>query len=100
MPGCECDYWGTTPRRSRVTPAGRGGFWHGAATWHCEPGHTPSVAGRKSAQVPERPLQQRRLQRLDQAFAAHDLLELRSEEHTSELQSRENLVCRLLLEKK
>src|SRR5690606_11474542 len=28
------------------------------------------------------------------------LLEKRSEEHTSELQSRENLVCRLLLEKK
>src|SRR5690606_27655733 len=28
------------------------------------------------------------------------LLEVRSEEHTSELQSRENLVCRLLLEKK
>src|SRR5690606_42020787 len=29
-----------------------------------------------------------------------NLLHLRSEEHTSELQSRENLVCRLLLEKK
>src|SRR5690606_12633180 len=29
-----------------------------------------------------------------------DGIELRSEEHTSELQSRENLVCRLLLEKK
>src|SRR5690606_41941909 len=28
------------------------------------------------------------------------LVHLRSEEHTSELQSRENLVCRLLLEKK
>src|SRR3712207_7021827 len=28
------------------------------------------------------------------------LLELRSEEHTSELQSRQYLVCRLLLEKK
>src|SRR5207302_10258303 len=28
------------------------------------------------------------------------LPEIRSEEHTSELQSRENLVCRLLLEKK
>src|SRR5690554_7594382 len=28
------------------------------------------------------------------------LLELRSEEHTSELQSRPHLVCRLLLEKK
>src|SRR5690606_1911899 len=29
-----------------------------------------------------------------------DLVQKRSEEHTSELQSRENLVCRLLLEKK
>src|SRR5690242_21447281 len=29
-----------------------------------------------------------------------DLLDLRSEEHTSELQSHVNLVCRLLLEKK
>src|SRR5690606_39756621 len=28
------------------------------------------------------------------------MLQIRSEEHTSELQSRENLVCRLLLEKK
>src|SRR5690606_39697432 len=28
------------------------------------------------------------------------IMETRSEEHTSELQSRENLVCRLLLEKK
>src|SRR5690606_40875870 len=34
-------------------------------------------------------------------FAAHiDGFTSRSEEHTSELQSRENLVCRLLLEKK
>src|SRR5690606_41698516 len=31
---------------------------------------------------------------------ARELVDLRSEEHTSELQSRENLVCRLLLEKK
>src|SRR6266511_3854933 len=31
---------------------------------------------------------------------AQDRLTHRSEEHTSELQSRENLVCRLLLEKK
>src|SRR5436309_12618103 len=30
----------------------------------------------------------------------HVQLHTRSEEHTSELQSRENLVCRLLLEKK
>src|SRR2546427_6946907 len=33
------------------------------------------------------------------AWSAHDL-DLRSEEHTSELQSQSNLVCRLLLEKK
>src|SRR5690606_40350746 len=45
-------------------------------------------------------------QRTDQWFESlADLFEfrlfvLRSEEHTSELQSRENLVCRLLLEKK
>src|SRR5690606_41484822 len=29
----------------------------------------------------------------------HDVIAVRSEEHTSELQSREKLVCRLLLEK-
>src|SRR5690606_41344693 len=34
------------------------------------------------------------------ADKASALLTARSEEHTSELQSRENLVCRLLLEKK
>src|SRR5436309_16132715 len=36
-------------------------------------------------------------QRMPKRFIAHSE---RSEEHTSELQSRENLVCRLLLEKK
>src|SRR5207302_3329617 len=44
------------------------------------------------------------IERVDIAEArAGDIVEvagLRSEEHTSELQSRENLVCRLLLEKK
>src|SRR5690606_41003654 len=34
------------------------------------------------------------------AFALVTFFGFRSEEHTSELQSRENLVCRLLLEKK
>src|SRR5690606_41653523 len=33
-------------------------------------------------------------------FVLYLFIEPRSEEHTSELQSRENLVCRLLLEKK
>src|SRR5690606_41285277 len=37
---------------------------------------------------------------VDGAAAGHDAAQGRSEEHTSELQSRENLVCRLLLEKK
>src|SRR6266700_702036 len=39
-------------------------------------------------------------ERLNQYFKQHRMPESRSEEHTSELQSRENLVCRLLLEKK
>src|SRR5690349_22173195 len=36
----------------------------------------------------------------DREFASHVHAEIRSEEHTSELQSRRDLVCRLLLEKK
>src|SRR5207302_9608339 len=44
----------------------------------------------------------RQLERSRNDFREHDGggEEVRSEEHTSELQSRENLVCRLLLEKK
>src|SRR5690606_39733877 len=41
-----------------------------------------------------------RHQRHVQRVASQLKLSARSEEHTSELQSRENLVCRLLLEKK
>src|SRR5690606_19084205 len=37
---------------------------------------------------------------IDQRSLLEMMLKARSEEHTSELQSRENLVCRLLLEKK
>src|SRR5690554_7500840 len=37
---------------------------------------------------------------LDYSGGEYNLLTLRSEEHTSELQSRPHLVCRLLLEKK
>src|SRR5690625_6970792 len=36
----------------------------------------------------------------DELYVAHDQSEIRSEEHTSELQSRGHLVCRLLLETK
>src|SRR5690606_42065123 len=41
-----------------------------------------------------------RISRTDMRASSFRLLFSRSEEHTSELQSRENLVCRLLLEKK
>src|SRR5688572_32313676 len=37
---------------------------------------------------------------LKHSVARSDLAPMRSEEHTSELQSQSNLVCRLLLEKK
>src|SRR5690606_40854654 len=43
---------------------------------------------------------ERRLIQLQQLKERDIKLKERSEEHTSELQSRENLVCRLLLEKK
>src|SRR2546430_9201301 len=36
----------------------------------------------------------------NEVSAGGNLVEVRSEEHTSELQSQSNLVCRLLLEKK
>src|SRR3712207_7007470 len=41
-----------------------------------------------------------RLRRRMRLMHPAELLQLRSEEHTSELQSRQYLVCRLLLEKK
>src|SRR3712207_8207753 len=40
------------------------------------------------------------LKGVEQASGSRVLMTLRSEEHTSELQSRQYLVCRLLLEKK
>src|SRR5690606_42049409 len=50
-------------------------------------------------------LQRRAWQDVERSFRDMDVIpdvlkRARSEEHTSELQSRENLVCRLLLEKK
>src|SRR5690625_6975188 len=61
----------------------------------------PSVAKEwMSSATAENPLA-RRFGSLDEKLEAiHSELEARSEEHTSELQSRGHLVCRLLLEKK
>src|SRR3712207_7474597 len=57
-------------------------------------------------EISQREQRQRLLLRLDRVVVrllevlGIDALERRSEEHTSELQSRQYLVCRLLLEKK
>src|SRR3712207_8281318 len=45
-------------------------------------------------------MEQFRLERLRALLVAATRVQYRSEEHTSELQSRQYLVCRLLLEKK
>src|SRR5690606_26599555 len=60
------------------------------------------LAGHRGERAMEVPVRHAAVQRqpLDVDRAAKPLLDERSEEHTSELQSRENLVCRLLLEKK
>src|SRR5690606_39883620 len=70
----------------------------------------PEVLGAPAPQGTQKTAKEmgpRRVHRCIPVAAAHGILqqqpgniELRSEEHTSELQSRENLVCRLLLEKK
>src|SRR3712207_7210714 len=68
------------------------------AALHSRPWKTPSVQR-------ELPVRVAQLRRADQGRGCHPHgvqrpLDLRSEEHTSELQSRQYLVCRLLLEKK
>src|SRR5690606_40367710 len=59
--------------------------------------HFQYVAVADVALDPDRPA---RAAEFAGAFQDLHLFRRRSEEHTSELQSRENLVCRLLLEKK
>src|SRR5947209_15094362 len=64
---------------------------------------TPELLGQLKMGAGERGIQSDRLAILrDRSFAvaAARALAARSEEHTSELQSRQYLVCRLLLEKK
>src|SRR5690606_41992645 len=65
-----------------------------------EPRHLDLLLQVLREQVRHLPLA-RRLRNGQRRSVCRDLVVLhRSEEHTSELQSRENLVCRLLLEKK
>src|SRR5690606_42026239 len=60
----------------------------------------PSPRGRGHSRPATVRAPPRRLPSRCQRSSPRTRLLLRSEEHTSELQSRENLVCRLLLEKK
>src|SRR2546422_4246203 len=59
---------------------------------------TPRLAAARLRERPHRTLAQAR--RVREVIAVEWSTERRSEEHTSELQSRLHLVCRLLLEKK
>src|SRR6266478_7219705 len=104
----------TTPRR----PTRRAGRRRGLTCASCRhrteavskasrPRHQPPQFGERALQLD--PLEERKdLRRrglVDRTLGAGeelllDLFRRRSEEHTSELQSQSNLVCRLLLEKK
>src|SRR6266511_4220391 len=79
------------PRPDRRAPATRGP----------EPPDPASISARWPGRpLPLRPRSHRTPHLEVVAHQPGDLHLIRSEEHTSELQSRENLVCRLLLEKK
>src|SRR5688572_31073001 len=55
----------------------------------------------RHAPFPKRDMHRRSVRCADDRFrSSHQICDARSEEHTSELQSQSNLVCRLLLEKK
>src|SRR3712207_9012302 len=77
----------TTLFRSR-TPASAAARWSSARRALCPPSHTPNTNVRTVG-----------ARLLPRTITTHHS-SLRSEEHTSELQSRQYLVCRLLLEKK
>src|SRR2546430_12383078 len=59
-----------------------------------EPYYAGSLVADIAAAMGHRPT------RIEAIGVPHEVLSHRSEEHTSELQSQSNLVCRLLLEKK
>src|SRR5690625_6302557 len=95
---------GTTPRRLHADldglkddELGRGGFTGRTANMYRR--HDPTAYG---ADGPLRPVDvlSSQLEPTDATDPAGHPLQLRSEEHTSELQSRGHLVYRLLLEKK
>src|SRR2546430_3101308 len=91
------------PRNSRF-PTGRPGEFNPARkTWYrstsaCTPSSCPTIFARSAAWKSK--VSVLRLLGSSARLSASSRLRMRSEEHTSELQSQSNLVCRLLLEKK
>src|SRR3989454_8705727 len=70
---------------------------HDDADWQLKELRTSTKESGKSLQKVQQEFHEKRA---EEAKLAKEQAELRSEEHTSELQSPCNLVCRLLLEKK
>src|SRR5438874_2582990 len=64
------------------------------------PQSRPRATSRFALVWPQHSIKMLRGSDIARAFLRHRGAEVRSEEHTSELQSRRDLVCRLLLEKK
>src|SRR6266700_2403349 len=93
--GCSASRWRATALRAALDPGDHCGPWDQEKPGR--PGLPPPGHGRKKASHASHDHHNRSLHGLrgTPRFPAW-----RSEEHTSELQSRENLVCRLLLEKK
>src|SRR2546427_7597046 len=90
----------TSDSGSRPLAAGRtarGRRWRAPVGWFLH--SWPDAGVREAANVADFQ-RDGSCQNLGNPWQRHQPLHLRSEEHTSELQSQSNLVCRLLLEKK
>src|SRR5699024_11897541 len=106
-PSCD-QYWPTPPdlhslptRRSSDLYADAASRCRRAAADHTLERAAERLRGYLAEALPSAPIGANPARPLKVVVAGHDHLEgTRSEEHTSELQSRFDLVCRLLLEKK
>src|SRR5256885_866953 len=93
-------FWARLGSINSWEQVGRARFWQ---RWLEEPTFSADTLGRVHALLDAKGLRQGLhdvYERLKRNKALPDIYDLRSEEHTSELQSPCNLVCRLLLEKK
>src|SRR5207253_5704646 len=90
-----------TRRSSDLARDDVGGLSDGIMNLFCpEPPHQLAREQRLPGRAPRAVVTGGQLVRIRIGNFAHQRFQIRSEEHTSELQSRGHLVCRLLLEKK